>query len=191
MQCKALLLTLAMAATFGAAPAEARNTFETPDISSGSSDTDGVLQCVPYARAVSGIAIYGDAYTWWDQAKGRYKRGSTPKVGAVMALQPHGNSRLGHVAAVSGVIDSRTILLRHANWSAPGMIEDNVRAVDVSADNDWSKVRIWYGPSQALGSGEWPLYGFIYNERPGERRSTHVARVSGDMIADIIAGRIH
>ena len=29
------------------------------------------LQCVPYARQVSGIQIYGDAWTWWDQAEGR------------------------------------------------------------------------------------------------------------------------
>ena len=32
--------------------------------------------------------------------KGRYARGHTPRVGAVMAFQPYGNSRLGHVAAV-------------------------------------------------------------------------------------------
>ena len=75
------------------------------------------LQCVPYAREVSGIAIYGDAHTWWEQAAGRYDRGNKPRVGAVMAFVPHRNMRLGHVAAVSRVIDSRTVLLDHANWS--------------------------------------------------------------------------
>ena len=30
------------------------------------------LQCVPYARDVTGIDIYGDAHTWWQQAAGRY-----------------------------------------------------------------------------------------------------------------------
>src|SRR4051812_30226853 len=75
------------------------------------------LQCVPVARLVSGIQIYGDAWTWWDQAEGRYTKGHTPMVGAVMAFRPHGNMTLGHVAAVSHVLDSRTVLLTHANWS--------------------------------------------------------------------------
>ena len=34
------------------------------------------LQCVPYARAHSAIKIYGDAYTWWDKAAGKYSRGA-------------------------------------------------------------------------------------------------------------------
>ena len=33
-----------------------------------------VLQCVPYARTVSGVDLYGDALNWWDQADGRFKR---------------------------------------------------------------------------------------------------------------------
>lgn len=129
------------------------------------------LQCVPYARQVSGVQIYGDALTWWDQAAGRYARGHEPRVGAVMAFRPYGAMRLGHVAAVSEIIDSRTVLLRHANWSPinghRGQIEDDVRAIDVSPDNDWSEVRVWFAPIQALGSTHWPIAGFIYNEKPG------------------------
>ena len=136
-------------------------------------DTDGsdaaeaqpYLQCVPYAREVTGIEIHGDAWTWWSQAEGRYARGHAPRAGAVMAFQPYGNMTLGHVAAVSRVIDSRTVLLRHANWSPidgrRGQIEDNVEAVDVSPDNDWSQVRVWYAPIQGLGSTAWPVAGFI------------------------------
>ena len=48
----------------------------------------GVLQCVPYARNVTGIRIYGDAHTWWGQAAGKYPRGHEPRVGAVMAIRP-------------------------------------------------------------------------------------------------------
>jgi surface antigen len=129
------------------------------------------LECVPYARQISGVQIYGDALTWWDQAKGRYARGHEPRVGAVMAFRPYGNMRLGHVAAVSEIIDSRTVLLRHANWSPidghRGQIEDNIRAIDVSPNNDWSEVRVWFAPIQALGSTHWPIAGFIYNEEPG------------------------
>ncbi|MGD9664433.1 MAG: CHAP domain-containing protein [Novosphingobium sp.] len=133
-------------------------------------DDSDYLQCVPYARQASGIAIYGDAYTWWGKAKGHYARGSVPKKGAVMSIKPYGNSQLGHVAAVSKVVDSRTILISHANWSPidgrRGQIERNVKAVDVSPDNDWSEVRIWYAPLQALGGTHWPLNGFIYPESP-------------------------
>jgi len=127
------------------------------------------LQCVPFAREVSGIQIYGDAHSWWHQAEGRYQRGNRPQVGAVMAFQPHRNMTLGHVAAVSKVIDHRTVLISHANWSPingrRGQIERDVRAVDISPDNDWSMVRVWYDPLQAVGSTAWPVHGFIYGEK--------------------------
>lgn len=128
------------------------------------------LQCVPFARALTGVEIRGDAHTWWEQAEGRYDRGSKPKVGAVMTFIPHGNMRLGHVAAVRKIIDKRTLLISHANWSTidgvRGHIEEDVRVIDVSEDNDWSRVRVWYTPNGALGTTEWPLHGFIYPERP-------------------------
>ena len=139
------------------------------------------LQCVPYARTVTGIQIRGDAWTWWDQAAGRYARGFQPKVGAVMALRPHGNSQLGHVAAVSRIIDPRTILIRHANWSPingrRGQIEDNVRVIDVSSENDWSEVRVWYAPIQAIGGSVWPVQGFIYPGKPSKIK-WHTARAA-------------
>lgn len=124
------------------------------------------LECVPYARAQSGVQIYGDAWTWWDKAEGTYQRGNRPQKGAVLAFQPSGNMRLGHVAAVSRVVDSRTVLLSHANWSPidgrRGQIERDVRAVDVSPANDWSQVRVWYAPLGDLGTTAWPTHGFIY-----------------------------
>ncbi len=100
-----------------------------------------------------------------------------------MAFKPHGNMRLGHVAAVSRIVNSRTVLLRHANWSPingrRGQIEDNVRAIDVSPDNDWSEVRVWFDPIQAIGGTSWPVQGFIYN-RPAKRldRGTVLARAT-------------
>lgn len=173
-------LALAAIALFsGPAVADA---FVNPDTNSGggSQAGDDYLQCVPYARQLTGIRIYGDAHTWWGQAEGRYARGRTPRVGAVMAIHPHGNSRLGHVAAVSRIIDSRTILISHANWSPingrRGQIENNVRAVDVSPGNDWSEVRVWYAPIEGLGTTHWPLDGFIYNQKPGlEPRTVQLA----------------
>jgi surface antigen len=83
-----------------------------------------------------------------------------------MAFEPHGNMTLGHVAAVTGVLDSRTVLLTHANWSPidgrRGQVERNVRAIDVSPGNDWSEVRVWYAPLGDLGTTAWPVAGFIY-----------------------------
>jgi len=104
-------------------------------------------------------AIYGD----------NYKR-----VGAVMAFVPNDKMRLGHVAAVSRVIDSRTVLLDHANWSpingTRGQIERGVKVVDVSRANDWSEVRVWYDPLQALGTTRWPVQGFIYPDAKARAR---------------------
>ena len=142
------------------------------------------LQCVPYARQLSGVAIYGDAHTWWGQAAGRYERGNTPRVGAVMAFQPHGNMRLGHVAAVSRIIDSRTVLLDHANWSPingrRGQIERNVKAIDVSPNNDWSQVRVWYAPIKDLGKTAWPVHGFIYSSKSKPGALERIARDTGN-----------
>lgn len=140
------------------------------------------LQCVPFARALTGVTIFGDAHTWWSQAEGRYQRGSKPKVGAVMAFIPHGNMRLGHVAAVRRIIDDRTLLISHANWSTidgmRGHIEEDVRVIDVSEDNDWSRVRVWYTPNSALGSTEWPLHGFIYPDKVREEKTARAALAS-------------
>lgn len=124
------------------------------------------LQCVPYARIVSGVDIYGDALHWWDQAQDRFKRGHKPKKGAVLAFRPVGPMTLGHVAVVSKVLDDRRVLIRHANWSAPGAIEEDVLALDVSAEGDWSQVRVWHSPTAQMGARTNPTFGFIYPARP-------------------------
>jgi CHAP domain len=145
--------------------------------------SSGILQCVPFARQLSGIQIYGDAHTWWKQAQGKYARGHIPRIGAVMAIRPYANSKLGHVASVTRIVDSRTILISHANWSYPGQIERNVTALDVSPENDWSEVRIWFGPNQSLGTTRWPVTGFIYNAKPGTVKDLGAERL--DQISPI------
>ena len=125
------------------------------------------LQCVPYARAQSGIEIRGNAGTWWAQAEGRYNRGAEPRVGAVLVLQPSRAMPIGHVAVVAEIVDDRTVYLNHANWSGPGRIERRALAVDVSENGDWSDVRVWYGPQRSLGIRTNRAFGFIYNEAPG------------------------
>ena len=140
------------------------------------------IQCVQYARDATGIRLYGDAHTWWDQAAGRYARGHRPQVGAIMAFQPHRGMQLGHVALVSKVVDSRNVLLTHANWSPingkRGQLERNVRAVDVSPNNDWTQVRVWYAPINDLGRTAWPVDGFIYTDGKPAKRGADTARIA-------------
>jgi hypothetical protein len=131
-----------------------------------------VLQCAPYARAQSGIAIFGNAGTWWGQAEGRYDRGDEPRVGAVLAFQPSRAMPIGHVAVVAEIVDDRRIYLNHANWSGPGRIERRALAEDVSPNGDWSEVRVWYAPQGSLGLRENPTFGFIYNEAPDDAAPT-------------------
>jgi hypothetical protein len=57
-------------------------------------------------------------------------------------------------------------MVTHANWSRQngerGHAEQDVTLTDVSPDNDWSEVRVWYRDMDGLGSTTYPLYGFIY-----------------------------
>ena len=127
------------------------------------------LQCAPYARAQSGIDIHGNAGTWWSQAAGHYRRGAEPEVGAVLAFQPSRAMPIGHVAVVAEIVDSRHVRLNHANWSGHGRIERGALAEDVSANGDWSEVRVWYAPQHSLGLRTNPTFGFIYADAPAER----------------------
>lgn len=120
------------------------------------------LQCVPFARDLSGIEIYGNAKTWWHQAEGVYERGHLPREGAVLNLPGSGRMRLGHVAVVSKIVNDREILLNHANWSRRGGLERDVRAVDVSEKGDWSRVKVWFAGTADLGTTTYPAFGFIY-----------------------------
>lgn len=142
--------------------------------------TAGTLQCAPFARQVSGIDIHGNANTWWGQAEGRYDRGHEPRVGAVLAFAASRSMPVGHVAMVSKVVGSREVLLTHANWSYRGGIERDVRAVDVSPNNDWTDVRVWYGPIGNLGLRSNPARGFIYASAPKPALATPVQVASAD-----------
>ena len=199
MRYRILAASIALAASFSVPATATDVSIDAAHVSGGGSATlPPYLQCVPYARQVSGIRIFGDAHTWWGQAEGHYAKGRTPRVGAVMAFSPHGNMRLGHVAAVSRIIDTRTVLIKHSNWSPingrRGQIEDNVRAIDVSPDNDWSEVRVWFDPIKAIGGTAWPVQGFIYKAKSGSALSaaapTRAASRSSDPIGAIIASRI-
>src|SRR6476620_8672876 len=125
-------------------------------------------QCVPFARLISGIQIFGDARTWWQQAIGKYETGFTPRAGAVVCFKPTERMRLGHVAVVSQVLTDRIVQITHANWSpiegSRGKVEKAVTRGDVSAEGDWSEVKVWYDPNRDLGGSTYQTYGFIYQD---------------------------
>lgn len=150
-------------------------------------------QCAAFARQFSGIDIRGDAWTWWGLAEGRYAKGQQPRRGAVMSFTPYGAMRLGHVATVTQVIGPRDIAVTHANWSpingTRGQIERDVVVRDVSNNNDWSQVRVWYAPTGALGTTTWPVDGFIYGKKLPVSLPTRPRSPLAGLAADSRTGR--
>jgi hypothetical protein len=119
------------------------------------------VECVPFARAESGVELFGDAHTWWDQADGLYERESEPEEGAVMVLRGYKRSDRGHVAVVRRVVSDREIVIDHANWLNDGKVYLDQPVLDVSEDNDWSAVRVWYAPGGQYGARVYAVQGFI------------------------------
>lgn len=119
------------------------------------------LECVPYARRHVNISLRGTAWTWWRAAKGRYVRGRVPQAGSVLVLKRRGRS-LGHIAVVKRIVGPREIIVDHANWLNRGRIHLATPVRDVSKNNDWSAVRVWYTPGRSWGRSVYPAYGFIY-----------------------------
>lgn len=149
------------------------------------------ISCVPYARENSNIELTGNALTWWYHAAGVYARGSHPEIGSVLNFRATRRMRLGHVAVVTNIIDSRTVEIDHANWSARGRISRGVRVIDVSQDNSWSAVRVGL-PASPDGFGSvYPTYGFIY-DHPDERvmvaARSDGARTEVDEVAELPSG---
>lgn len=134
------------------------------------------LTCVPYARQRSGIALSGDAYRWWDNAGGHYRRGNLPAPGAILVLPQTARLRSGHVAVVTRLVNARQILVDHANW-IPDEITTNMPVVDVSPDNDWSQLRFWNAPSRTFGA-IYPASGFIYALNAAPTQTTQPASPS-------------
>jgi surface antigen len=133
---------------------------------SGGATAETYWQCVPFARLLSGIQIFGDAWTWWQQAAGHYEEGFAPRVGAVLCFKPTSRMRLGHVAVVTKLVTDRVVQITHANWSpingSRGKIEENVTVIDVSPAGDWSEVKVWYDPNRDMGGSTYATHGFIY-----------------------------
>jgi len=114
--------------------------------------------CVPFARMASGVEIRGNANTWWGQAAGQFDRSNQPVIGSVMAFAATSGMPMGHVAVVSQKIDDRTIRIDHANWHR-NKVSLGMGVIDVSDNNDWSRVRVETNPGQY--GKTYPINGFI------------------------------
>lgn len=122
-------------------------------------------ECVPYARNLSGVQIWGDAVTWWRQAENKYARSGRPAEGSVLVLRGWKDETRGHVAVVKMILSERMIRVDHANWLRGGEVSINVPVVDVSAANDWSQVRVWHVPGGYWGGRTYEAQGFIHPYR--------------------------
>ncbi|MCQ4160440.1 CHAP domain-containing protein [Roseomonas sp. GC11] len=132
------------------------------------------ISCVPYVRSVTGMDISGNAHLWWANAAGSYARGQRPERGSVLSFRASGGMRSGHVAVVSRVVNSREILIDHANWEGPGIrkgtVMRGVSVIDVSDRNDWTLVRVQVGHGGDYGR-PYPTNGFIHNRPAGSMRT--------------------
>jgi len=124
------------------------------------------LFCVEYARLRSGLAIFGDAKLWWSHAKDLYEEFAQPAVDTVMVFAGSKRIRHGHVAVVTHIVSPREIVVDHANWQNHGEIDRNMPVLDVSAKNDWSKVRVWDVNHNQWGTHTYKISGFIAGNTP-------------------------
>jgi surface antigen len=147
------------------------------------------ITCAPFARELSGIALYGDAATWWDGAAGRYNRSSRPVLGAALVFRREQRLASGHVSVVSRILGPRQIQVTQANWVAGELDEDQL-VVDVSERNDWTEVRVWWPPVGQLGSHPYPTYGFIEPPMPATREQiTRATRIAANLALTSGVGR--
>jgi surface antigen len=161
---RALLISMAMAVVSGCT-----TTLDSDNSAQGVS-VDGLKhsddsECASYARLHSAVKIFGDAYKWWELARGRYERHTEPTAGSIMVLYGYAGPSRGHVAIVRNLNSSRTITVDHANWLNDGAIFLSDPVMDVSEKNDWSEIRVWNIRTGHWGGRIYSVRGFIGPDR--------------------------
>jgi surface antigen len=116
--------------------------------------------CALYARAVTGVDLFGAAGSWWREADGRYQRGQVPVVGSILVFRRTGAIPSGHVAVVSKVIGQSMILVDQSNWYH-GRVTLGTPVVDTSPNHDWTTVTVMNIASGQFGRDN-PTFGFVY-----------------------------
>ena len=98
-------------------------------------------------KEATGLAS-GDACSWYANTKG-YKKGSTPKLGAIAVWQYGNSSSNGHVAVVEEIKENGDIVVSEGGWSSQKWYGNNT----YKKSNDY-----------ATGYSNGHLLGFIYPE---------------------------
>lgn len=119
------------------------------------------MQCVPFARDLSGIQLKGDAVVWWGQAEGKYDRSARPQNGALLVLKGYRTDSRGHLAYVKRMLSRSEIVIDHANWLNDGKLHIDTPVKDVSPNHDWSLVKVWSVPAGRYGDRTYRVQGFI------------------------------
>jgi hypothetical protein len=123
--------------------------------------------CALYARAITGVDLYGAAGGWWYEAAGRYQRGPTPTVGSILVFRPTGAIPSGHVAVVSKVVGPTMVLVDQSNWYR-GRVTLGTPVVDTSPNHDWTTVAVMNLDSGQFGRDN-PTFGFVYPQNTPNR----------------------
>ena len=76
----------------------------------------------------------------------------------------------------AGMVTPREIRIDHANWLNDGAIYVNDPVLDVSADNDWSQVKVWNIRSGSWGTKVYAVQGFIGPGPAGWRAAGRLQR---------------
>ena len=97
-------------------------------------EPSAAANCALYVRGKTGVALYGAAGRWWDEAEGRYARGHLPAAGAIMVFKRTGHMPSGHVAIVTKVVSANEILIDHANWHH-GTVSRGMSVIDTSTNH--------------------------------------------------------
>lgn len=146
-----------------------------------SSKPSDAANCALYVRGETGVALYGAAGGWWNQAEGRYARGHLPVVGAILVFQRTGHMRSGHVALVTKIVGAHEILVDHANWYH-GRVTRGMSVIDTSPNHDWTTVAVMELHAGKHGRDN-PTFGFIYpaTASPGPAGLVHFAVATEDV----------
>ena len=83
-----------------------------------------------------------------------------------MVLTGYAADGRSHLAVVSALVSGREIRVDHANWLNDGNIYTDDPVVDVSANNDWTEVRVWNAQARAWGKKIYLVEGFIGPDPP-------------------------
>jgi surface antigen len=129
-----------------------------------SSEASSAANCALYVRAETGVALYGAAGGWWNQAEGRYARGHVPAIGAILVFKRTGHMPSGHVALVTQLVSEHEILVDHANWYH-GRVTRHMSVIDTSPNHDWTSVAVLEMHAGRHGRDN-PAFGFIYPNAP-------------------------